>query len=260
MTPQENQALQALLSQLVQIKGVPKDSEADKMIADAAAQQPDALYLLIQRTMILEQAMNAAKEQISQLQQQVQSLQSAQSSTATNKPNSSFLNANAWGNSGATMPNNAPDNAPYNAPYSNDRSVMGTPLPPAMPIQNMAPPPIPARSSFPSFLGGGSGSMLGTMAATAAGVAGGAFLFQGIENLLEQHHHNLAPNNLADNNLGGAGSASQQFADSGVIPDDSSLFSSTNNDDALFSDPGTDDSDLTDNLFDDDNSSDSYDV
>lgn len=173
MTPQENQALQQLLSQLTQIRGVEKDPEADRMIAQAIAQQPDAAYLLIQRTMILEQALNAAKEQISQFQSQ--SRQAAQTSAGRG-----FLDANAWGNH-ASVP------APAQRPV--ETSVTGRPLSkPAQPQwsgNGVGVQPgmgaMPGRRS--SFLGGG-GSMLGTMAATAAGVAGGAFLFHGIGNLL----------------------------------------------------------------------------
>jgi hypothetical protein len=40
----------------------------------------------------------------------------------------------------------------------------------------------PAAS--PGFFGGGLSGTLGTVAATAAGVAGGAFLFQGIEHMM----------------------------------------------------------------------------
>ena len=40
------------------------------MIQKALAQQPDAPYLLVQRAMLLEQALNQAKAQIAQLQGQ----------------------------------------------------------------------------------------------------------------------------------------------------------------------------------------------
>ena len=53
-----------------------------------------------------------------------------------------------------------------------------------MPPQVQPAPAQPARSGFFS---GGLGSTLGSVATTAAGVAGGALLFQGIENMF---HHN----------------------------------------------------------------------
>ena len=45
----------------------------------------------------------------------------------------------------------------------------------------------PAPQPRPGFLSGGAGSFLGSATATAAGVAGRAFLFQGLENLFGQH-------------------------------------------------------------------------
>src|SRR5438876_1944612 len=70
MTPQERQSLQEFLGQLAQVRGTVKDPEAAALIAQAAAENPDALYLTVQRAILLEQALNAAKAQITQLQTQ----------------------------------------------------------------------------------------------------------------------------------------------------------------------------------------------
>jgi uncharacterized protein len=156
MTPHERTLLQDFLLQLVQIRGVEKDPEADAMIARAVAQQPDAAYLLVQRALLLEQALNAAKAEIAQLQNR-------------SAGDRGFLSgANAWGR-------DAQPRSPL--------SVAGTPLPPVAtpgPAPGMAPQ---AQSPF--------GGFLGQAAATAAGVAGGAFLFQGLEHLFG-HHDALA--------------------------------------------------------------------
>lgn len=126
MTPEEHQSLQRFLQQIVQAGPITKQPEADEMIRGTLAKQPDAAYLLVQRAMLLEQALEGAKAQIAQLQ--------AQQPTRSG----SFLSqgANPW----------------------------GAPATPA------------ASSAVPSFLG--------NLASTAAGVAAGAFLFQGIEHLL----------------------------------------------------------------------------
>jgi hypothetical protein len=63
-------------------------------------------------------------------------------------------------------------------------------MPPAMAAPVSVPPPpqaAPAPQPRPGFLSGGLGSTLGGIATTAAGVAGGAFLFQGIENLFHRN-------------------------------------------------------------------------
>lgn len=199
MTPQEQQALQGLLSQLVQVRNIPKDAQAEGMIAEAVSRQPDAAYLLVQRCMLLEQGLEAAKAQIAELQQQVQ-----QGSHA-----SSFLDANAWGHH--PDPSRA-DNRQM------DTSVSGAPLPQAR--QYTAPayqgPQAQAgyaRPGVSSWLGGQGGSMLGTMAATAAGVAGGAFLFQGLSHLLGGHHDQAA--NAAG--LAGTGDAQSSMFSSSAL-------------------------------------------
>lgn len=167
MNPQEHQILQDFLNQLAQVRGVPKDPQADAMIANAVAQQPDAAYLLVQRALLQEQALNAAKAQIAALQNQ---LQAAQPSGTR-----SFLDAgNAWGNSAGRAEQRpaAPAAMPGQPQY-------GSPNAPA--------PNAPGFGARPGLFGGGTGGFLGSMAATAAGVAGGAFLFQGLENLLGHH-------------------------------------------------------------------------
>jgi hypothetical protein len=165
MTPQENQAVQDFLNQLTQVRGVAKDPQADALIARAVSQQPDAAYLLVQRAMLLEQALNNAKAQIAQLQNQAQAVGS--SSTG-------FLDSGAaWGRSAVDAPRQA---TPATLPASAQSA-------PQMQSQTQA-----ARPSFMSGMGSGAGSFLGNVAATAAGVAGGAFLFQGIGNLLGQHN------------------------------------------------------------------------
>ena len=159
MSPQETQSLQDFLNQLVQVRGIAKDPQADALTASAVAQQPDAAYLLVQRALLTDQALNNAKTQIAALQSQLQATQSA--------PAHGFLDANAWGNTPAAAPRPA---APMMA---------SAPAPMQAPVmQSQAP------VASPGFFGGGIGSVLGSVATTAAGVAGGAFLFQGLEHLM----------------------------------------------------------------------------
>lgn len=158
MNTQETQSLENFLNQLVQARGVAKDPQADSLIAGAVAQQPDAAYLLVQRALLMERALNSAKAQISSLQGQLEAAQPP--------PHRGFLDAEAWGNSPAQAP----------------RPAVGAPAAPAYVQAAPMQPQAPAAS--PGFFGGGLGGTLGTVAATAAGVAGGAFLFQGIEHMM----------------------------------------------------------------------------
>jgi len=67
LNPQERALLQEFLQRLIQIRGIEKDPHADALIAQAVAQLPDAAYLLVQRALLLEQALDAAKVEIAQL-------------------------------------------------------------------------------------------------------------------------------------------------------------------------------------------------
>ena len=161
MNAQEREQLTQFLQQLAQAQVGAKDGEAEKLILDACARQPDAAYLLVQRSLLLNQALQNAQAEIARLQK----VQEAPASSG-----GSFLNSSAWGNTLAQM-------QPAQRPVS------------------LAPPPL-APVATPGW---GSG-MLGTVATTAAGVVAGSFLFQGIESLMGHHGHNaglLSGNNPA---------------------------------------------------------------
>jgi hypothetical protein len=232
MSPQDSQLLQEFLDQLVQARGVGKDPEADAMIQRAVARQPDAAYLLVQRALLQQQALNNAKAEIAALQDQLRSVPQAPPA---------FLDPNAWGNSGGgrstgvaqpvAQPYQQPYQQPYHQPYPEQAQPSG------------------------GFLRGGLGGTLGTVAATAAGVAGGAFLFQGIENLLGHHSGNgflgshSTPGSSAANNLiegdhaSNASLAHKLGADS--MPDAGSATGSSESSDLA----GFDDASLDDGLL-----------
>jgi len=178
MNPSDTQTLQDFLNQLVQARGVAKDPEADALIQRAVAQQPDAAYLLVQRALLVEQALGNAQARIAELESQ------------GGKNAGGFLDPNAWGNSAQSRPSNpvpGMEGGRYQA---------------AAPQQQVA----PAAQAAPAqggFMRGGAGSMLGTVAATAAGVAAGSFLFHGIGNLLGNDGHGASNHLLAGDAAGG---------------------------------------------------------
>jgi len=159
MNSEEQNLLTQFLDQLKSIRGMAKDPEADRLIARAAAEQPDALYLLVQKALLQEQGLKSAQTRIEQLQQQLSQAQAARSQTPAG---GGFLGQNPWANP---------------AP----RAAGGMGYAPTAPLN--APPMGMGMGSS------GFGSFLGSAAATAAGVAAGAFLFQGIENLMGHHDH-----------------------------------------------------------------------
>jgi hypothetical protein len=136
------------------------------------AQQPDAAYLLVQRALLVEQALGNAKTRIAELESQ------------GSKGGGGFLDANQWGNSAQSKPSNPVPGIGQGAYQQNGPT-------------GSAPQAQPAKSG--GFLGGAGGSMLGTVAATAAGVAAGSFLFHGIGNLLGNDGQGASNHLLADN-------------------------------------------------------------
>ena len=215
MSPQDTQLLENFLNQLIQARGLPKDPEADAMIQKAVAYQPDAAYLLVQRALLQQQALDNAKAEIANLQRQLQGGQQSGGSQGRG-----FLDPNAWGNSaGQRQPTQAYDSQAAGQGY---------------PQQQYQQPSLSSRAS--NFFrggtsGGGMGGALGNIASTAAGVAAGAFLFQGLGNLLGHHNHDgngFLGNNDAFSSLtspiedfhnstsDSGGSANSLFGDSGA--------------------------------------------
>ncbi len=176
MNPREQEILENLLNQLVQVRGIKKVPQADAMIRRAVERQPDAVYLLVQKSLILEQALKQAKARIAELEQSEQS---------------SFLGAGASSASAPESQRPAPPERPQ-AGYLGSSAQLPSSPPQGAPMS-------PA---------GGTGSFLGQAAATAAGVAGGAFLFEGLENMLSprgsfaQGHEpqSFIPENVTVNN------------------------------------------------------------
>lgn len=153
----EREQLSVFLSQLVAARIAERDAEAESMIREALGKQPDAAYLLVQKTLLLDRALRDAQSRIEQLHGAMENMRSAQ------QVRDSFIDGNSWGNTGTR------------------------PLPPAsLPLSQ---PPGPAPSGVQNAAASG---WLGNIAATAAGVAAGAFIFQGIEHLIG-HHESSGP-------------------------------------------------------------------
>jgi hypothetical protein len=163
MNPHEQAILENFLDQLVRVRGTRKIPEADAMIRRAVDRQPDAAYLLVQRSLMLRQALEETKARLAdyELGQRQESFLNAGASSAPATPQS-MAAASASERSQASRPGSA--------------SALPGALPAGAPVASPEP-----------LHGGGTAGFLGQAAATAAGVAGGEFLFQGLENLLSPH-------------------------------------------------------------------------
>lgn len=156
MQSQERELITGLFGRLQSFEAQPRDGEAETLIKDSVARQPAAPYLLVQTVLVQEQALKAAQERIAELE--------AKAGAAAPAAGSSFLGSapriGPWG----AQPGTQPDAPPAARP-----SVPST----RSPLQAAVSPQQ-----------GGGGGFLRTAMATAAGVAGGALLFEGIRNLM----------------------------------------------------------------------------
>lgn len=153
MTPDERQLLTRFLQDLAQARAGQKDAEAATMISQAMNANPDAPYLLVQHTVMSDEALHAAQARIADLESQL-------AGSGQNQPSSFF--GGGW------------------------RSGQGasTSVPPSPPPQQPSYAPQPGG---PFSMGGGLGSFLRNAGTTAAGVAGGEMLFEGLSGLFGGH-------------------------------------------------------------------------
>jgi uncharacterized protein len=164
MTSEERTLISTLFDRLNSAATQPKDVQADEYIRTEVSQQPSAPYLLVQSTLVMQQALAAAQTRIADLEKQLAAAQ-----RPGQEPSGSFLSgmANLFGvGQSPAQPPRAPQAPP--------------PLPSQSPsLSPLSPPPLPQTGRSPA-----GGSFLQGALSTAAGVAGGALLFQGIQNLL----------------------------------------------------------------------------
>jgi hypothetical protein len=190
MTPQERDLITHLLSRLGQAGGQPKDPEADALIRQALAAQPDAPYYLVQTVLIQDMALSNAQSRIHDLEQQL-----ATSRPAPSQPTSFLGGLFGGGNasaSGGSVPSAGPWSRPAPvAPAQATPQWQGQPGP-AQPWQGQ---PAYGQPGYGQSMGmggpmmgmGGGSSFLRQAATTAAGIAGGALLFQGIQSMFGAH-------------------------------------------------------------------------
>jgi hypothetical protein len=172
MTLQEKELLTRFLQQLASAQAGQKDAEAETLIREGVARQPDAAYLLVQRALQLEQLLQASQEQLNKVQGELEQTRAGSGST----PSGRFLGGdpNAWGRASVQQ---AP--AQQQAPQAQQQPLAQQPL--------QAQPAAPSGAAARAAPGGSWGSgLFGNIASTAAGVVAGSFLFQGIQGLMHR--------------------------------------------------------------------------
>ena len=165
MTPDERDLLDRFLSDLARARPGPKDAEAADRIERALRSNPDAAYVLVQHAILADQALAEAQARIETLERA----------------------AGPAPGQGSFLGGRGRDDGRYPPPPSGAYSAGAYPATSVPPTNGGtfgggAPQPGPFSG------GGGLGNFLRSAGTTAAGVAGGAFLFEGLSNMFGGHH------------------------------------------------------------------------
>lgn len=200
--------IDGLIDRIRKTQVTDKDPAAEQRIQAGLASSPDALYVLAQTVLVQGYGLGKAQAQINDLQARTaalqEQLQGAAEHARTSGSGGGFL-SHLFGSGNAAdqpaplqnppyqpvnnpgyAPNYPPNNAPgpSNPPYSSQPYPGGgyPAPPPAYPPQGY---PAPSSGIFGS---GGGGFLQGAMR-TAAGVAAGEMMFQGMESLFHGLEH-----------------------------------------------------------------------
>jgi len=203
MNSEEQALIDGLFSRLQQAEtdSAPRDAQAEARIKEHLTRQPAAGYFMTQAILVQEAALKSLDEQNKQLTQQIQQLQSdlqqarAQAAAPAPSTGGGFLSS-IFGGSRDAQPAPMQSAAPASSggwreparPSFNaqpQQNFGAAPQNYAAPPQNYGQPPAaPAGSGF-----------LGGALKTAAGVAGGVMLAQGISSLF---HSNQQPQEVVE--------------------------------------------------------------
>lgn len=186
MQAQERELITGLFDRLRPFESQARDAEAERLIADLVSRQPASSYLLTQAVLVQEEALKAAQARIAELEGK---------------------------SSGSAFLGSAPSIGPWGAKPATPSSAMPS---------SAVPVTAPARGpGMFNQQGQGGGGFMRNALATAAGVAGGALLFEGIRNMMGHGQAQAAqPPAQTAPLLPGEQARSSDLAQDGVAADD----------------------------------------
>jgi hypothetical protein len=169
MTPQERKLVEDLFERLATLERTPREPEAEELIRAGLRRAPNATYALVQTVLLQEEALRQANERIRELEQYEEPQQQGGGGFLDSMRDAVF---GSGGNRRTSVP-----------PVGGERP-MGVPTG----FQRSSDPyQTPGNAPYPQQLeparGGATGSFLGTAAATAAGVIGGALLMNSLKGM-----------------------------------------------------------------------------
>ena len=191
MTPQERQLIDDLFDRLARLENAPRDGEAMSAIMQGLRKAPNAVYALVQTTLVQDEALKRADSRIQELEAAI-----GQQNQPQNQP-AGFLDSmrdaifgqsqqQGQGQSQGSVPNVRAPGISGSRPAWNTGQVLQQGQPAGQYGQ-----PAYAQPSYgaqqpqqQSPFGGGGGSFLGTAAAAAVGVVGGSMLASSLRSMM----------------------------------------------------------------------------
>jgi hypothetical protein len=197
MTPQERQLIDDLFDRLAKLETAPRDPEAMSAIMQGLRIAPNAIYPLVQTTLVQDEALRRAHDRIQELEA-AQTGQPNQSGGFLDSMRDAIFGQSPPQGSGSVPHVRAPDIG-GGRPVWNSGQVMQQGQAPG---QQYGQPAYgqPYGAQQPAV--GSGGSFLGTAAAAAAGMVGGSLLLGSIRSMMGGGHQQ----SFADSSgLGGGG-------------------------------------------------------
>ena len=167
MTPQERQLVDDLFDKLARLEATPRDRDAERAIADGLARAPNAVYALVQTALVQDEALKRADARIRELSGEDEAPREGGGFLDT------MRNALTGGSRGS-VPSVQPGASSGPDPRWNTGGAYAQAPAQGAPYQGG-----PAQGAPAQPIGSG-GSFLGTAAASAAGMIGGALLMNSI--------------------------------------------------------------------------------
>jgi len=180
MTPQERKLIDELFDRLASLENAPRDPEAVRAINEGLRRAPNALYPLVQTALVQDEALKRADARIRELEDEI--------GVEPGEPvkQTGFLDTMRdalIGKPSGSVPSVRPGAAPPpESPWRTGSQSQGYG---SQPGSYAAPPP---GYGGPQAPGSAGGSFLGTAAATAAGVVGGALLMNSFRGMFGGAH------------------------------------------------------------------------
>jgi hypothetical protein len=167
MTPQERKLIEDLFDRLASLENAPRDAEAIRAINSGLQRAPNALYPLVQTALVQDEALKRADARIRELEDElgIQPGQPAQQGSFLDSMRDAVFGKTESRGSVPSVRGDA--GRGVSSPWGSNAQQGG-----------YAAPPTPAPAPMSS-----GGSFLGTAAASAAGVVGGALLMNSMRGL-----------------------------------------------------------------------------